>query len=178
MSAPRLPSLSPSLCPMHHPTPRTPHPRASHRPPLKGRCHPLPAGSPPAPCFSSRSNAAPAPTFPASAASRRTALRTPPPRRSRSPTGTPLRRPLPATPPSSDLLSELRLHSSCTVSPRDPTGACRQHLVAGQPPPRRRTHELRVVTTPVHAQRARSAREPLPRLGRAARSWPSWPRAW
>jgi hypothetical protein len=100
-------------------------------------------------------------TFPTSAASHRTAPRTPPPRR--PPTGTPPCRPLPAAPLSPALLGDTRLCSSCPVTPRDPTGAHRQHLAAGQPPPRRRSH---------------AARGPPPRIGRAAKPWPSRPSGW
>jgi hypothetical protein len=108
------------------------------QPPLKGRCHPPSAEFfPPAPCFSSHSDTTPAATFPASTASCRTTSRTPPPRRSHPPTGTSPCWPLPAAPPSPDFLGEPRLRSSCPAPPRDPTGARRQHLAAGQPPPRR-----------------------------------------
>jgi hypothetical protein len=130
------PSLSLPLRPTRHPTPQTPPPSARvppvpfkrALPPAVGRIFSL------APCFSSRFDVALAATFLASTAGHRTAPRMLPPRRSCPPTGTPPRRPLPAAPPSPDLLGEPRLRSSCPAPPRDPTGARWQHLAVGKHP--------------------------------------------
>jgi hypothetical protein len=59
----RAPSLSPPLCPMHRPMPRTPSVRVSPPPPPFKRALPPAAGRippPPASCFSSRFDATPA----------------------------------------------------------------------------------------------------------------------
>jgi DNA polymerase beta len=115
----------PSLRPMRRPTPQSPS--VASRPPPPVKRVPPPAGIPPAPCFSSRSNAA----VVASASSRRTA-----PEGAATPseppsTGTPLRRP---SPPPPDLLGEPRLHSICPVQPPLSRGAGAEHLAAPRPP--------------------------------------------
>jgi hypothetical protein len=176
------------------PTPSNPRqtPSLSVRPPSKRRFpHPNSGrsatavhslGEPPTELFPHQSRShltslSPSPWCRARAPSSVTTVPAPP-----QTTTTMLRRAIPLPPPPMcRRLGEPRHRSSCPVPPQDPTGAHRQHLAAGQPPPRCHrahhragTHGDRTVST--HGARPVSARHgPPPQLGWAARSRPSRP---
>jgi hypothetical protein len=68
----------------------------------------------------------------------------------------------PTAPPTHHQLGEPRRRSSCPAPPQDPTGARRQHIATGQPPPHRRQarHRADVRASCVqwpHRERARRA---------------------
>jgi hypothetical protein len=116
------------------PSPRAP-PRVARLASVPLRCVP---GAPPlkgcfspALCFFSRSDAALAVPSLASASSHRTALEDATTPSEPPSTGTPLRWPLPANPPSFNLLRENRLCSSCSAHPLRDGGALTENLAAG-----------------------------------------------
>jgi hypothetical protein len=159
-----------SAAPSASPRCPAPHPATDDRPPIASRstCHatpsrcsttrqaPLSPSLSPAPPPHGAHPSAPSPPLPFK-------TEPPPPAKFFSPTHdfpSPLRRRAAAT-------SLASTSSRRTASP--PTGACRQHLTAGQPPPGRRRARLltRGARTHCHAPRG-----PFSTLGRAARPRP------